>query len=427
MRNVPSLEAIKRDYAPKGVRFFFIYKSLAHPETNGYVQPLSLKERLQHIQEARKKLGATIDWLCDGMDNAAKHALGDAPNSEFVVGPDGRIVVRRLWSRPEQLRKDLAKLVGPVAHPTTAADTGLRPYLKPLERPNGKVAQAKRSAGMVPLVVRSAASETPYYVKLRAEADRSLLRSGKGKLYLGFRLDPLYGVHFNNLSGPFTYEINVPEGWSVEPSNGEGPKVDADTDEQPRSFLVEVRRGQAPAKTVTFRVTARYIGCHDGEGWCRPLAHAFEVELRQDPDGGRVRRGGRPGDRFAGGPPGGRNREGMPFRRGGPMPGGPRGRFGRRLPPIAGAERAMGRVESYDRQRRRLTVRTPDGKTLQLQITDRTFIVRRGQGRVEPSAIRPRDRVRMLIGPAVEERKGKDSDSERGAVRPVLRMMLMSP
>ena len=50
--------------------------------------PFTLKERLLHVQEAKKTLGATVPWLCDTIDNDLKHALGDWPNSEFVIDPD---------------------------------------------------------------------------------------------------------------------------------------------------------------------------------------------------------------------------------------------------------------------------------------------------------------------------------------------------
>ncbi|MDP6059060.1 MAG: hypothetical protein QGH33_09205, partial [Pirellulaceae bacterium] len=78
-----------RDYAPKGVKFYYIYKYLAHAGAKGYVQPFSLQERLLHIQEARRTLGTKIDWICDTMDNDLKHALGDAPTSEFIISPEG--------------------------------------------------------------------------------------------------------------------------------------------------------------------------------------------------------------------------------------------------------------------------------------------------------------------------------------------------
>ena len=75
------METIQRDYASRGVKFYYIYKSLAHPENNGYVQPLTLQERLLHLKEAERTLGSKFTWLADNMENELKHKLGNAPNS----------------------------------------------------------------------------------------------------------------------------------------------------------------------------------------------------------------------------------------------------------------------------------------------------------------------------------------------------------
>jgi hypothetical protein len=63
------VETIYRDYVPKGVKFYYLYKSLAHPELLGYVGPVTFEERLMHIQEAKRTLGSEITWLCDTMSN----------------------------------------------------------------------------------------------------------------------------------------------------------------------------------------------------------------------------------------------------------------------------------------------------------------------------------------------------------------------
>ena len=58
-----------RDYGPRGVKFVFVYKSLAHPELEGnYVQPFTMGERLAHARQAVKQLGASIPWIVDPMD-----------------------------------------------------------------------------------------------------------------------------------------------------------------------------------------------------------------------------------------------------------------------------------------------------------------------------------------------------------------------
>ena len=106
MYNVPSLETIYQDYAPLGVQFYYIYKPLAHPEYNNYVAPVTLEERLMHVAEAKRRLGSSVNWLADTMDNVFHEAMGRTPNSELVIDPEGVIVARRAWSDPVALRRD---------------------------------------------------------------------------------------------------------------------------------------------------------------------------------------------------------------------------------------------------------------------------------------------------------------------------------
>jgi len=149
------LETIYRDYAPKGVQFYYLYKSLAHPGLLGYVGPVTLQERLMHIQEAKRTLGTEIAWICDSMDNRLKHAIGDASNSEYVLDAQGKIVRMRVWSDPMALRKDLETLVGPVERPTQVSDLHLPVEEPPKNAPTGIVPLLKLEGEFVRFEVRS--------------------------------------------------------------------------------------------------------------------------------------------------------------------------------------------------------------------------------------------------------------------------------
>ncbi len=144
------METLERDYAPQGVRFYYVYKALAHPEYDGYVQAFTLKERLMHVQEAERRLGSRIPWLCDGMSNDLKNALGGAQNAELVIDPEGRVARRRAWSDPDELRRDLEDLVGPVKRPTRVADLDLK-----AEPPSDRVATGVVSRLDVPGPMRA--------------------------------------------------------------------------------------------------------------------------------------------------------------------------------------------------------------------------------------------------------------------------------
>jgi hypothetical protein len=281
---------VYRDYGPKGVKFYFIYKSLAHPELAGdYVQPFTLDERLAHARQARKQLGATIPWIVDAMDNRLKHALGDRPNSEFIIDPKGKIVRKRAWSHPAQVRKDLEELVGKVEPITREEDVKLA-IEPPLKAPaaRGVVPRIKRprmqAIVMEPVIDPKA---LPFYAKLRAEAELALLNSGAGKLYLGFHLDPFHQAHWNNLTPALRYKLELPEGVKIARTSGEAAKVDAAGDTDPREFLLEVEEwaGDKPLKLVV-----TYSACV--ETACHAVQQEYVLHLRRDRDGGGARGAG---------------------------------------------------------------------------------------------------------------------------------------
>ncbi len=233
-----------RDYAPKGVQFHFVYKTLAHPENNGYVNPVTVEERLLHIKEAKRVFdGVTIPWLADNIDNDLKNQLGGLNNPEFIFDPQGKIIRLRDWSSPDQLRQDLAKLVGASATTTTVRQLGLK--IKDMATPTAKkgvVPKLQLSGPMQPIkaVANTEESKSPFYAKLRAEADSTLLSKGSGKLYIGFHLDPLLSVCWNNLAKPVEYSITSRGKVTVDPAVGSGPKVDVESDSDPREFLVGI-------------------------------------------------------------------------------------------------------------------------------------------------------------------------------------------
>ena len=308
------METVYQDYSAKGVKFYYLYKALAHPGLNGYIRPHTLEERLMHIEEAKRTLGSKIAWLADSMENELRHAIGNAPNSEYVLDPEGKIVRMRRWSDPQTLRQDLTDLVGPVEKPTEISDLNLKTAPPPKLAPTGIVPRLQRQGRFQALIAKPQLDESkdPFYVKLRAEADQDLLNNGKGKLYLGFFLDPLYEVHWNNEVAPVRYEVFAPNGMVLTPKTKAGPEIEEDADADPREFLLEVDRGDS---TEPVRMVFHYFGCT--EKWCKPVTQEYALSWEADRDAGRPRGQGRgrfggfgggrgPGFRGPGGPGSGR-------------------------------------------------------------------------------------------------------------------------
>lgn len=252
-----------------------MYKSLAHPQGNGFVRPTTIEERLLHVKEAKQTLGTTIPWLADNIENEFKHAMGNRNNSEFVIDPKGKIVRMRDWSNAKTLRADLTELVGAVENPTDPRNLELGARFEKTKVARGVVPRVRPQSRMTAYEVKTVLpEENPSYVKLRAEGD------GQGKLYLGFFVDPIHKAHWNNQSGPVQVEVN---GKILK-----GPKVSEKADADPREFLIDVGNGP-------INVTLTYVACDDNETWCKRLTQEFEVTQEADPDAGRVsgQRGGR--------------------------------------------------------------------------------------------------------------------------------------
>jgi len=276
---------MQRDYASQGVEFYYIYKYLAHAGAKGYVQPFTLEERLLHIVESKRTLGTEIPWICDSMSNNLKHALGDAPTSEFVIDPQGKIVRRRAWGSAAQLRRDLEELIGPVENPTKLVDLKLKTAPPPKVAAQGIVNPIRRPGGMKPLriVPEIKPGDQPFYVKLRPQADRQLLSTGTGKLYLDFRLDPIYHVHWNNLTRPIRIELDSPGEMTATPNPAEGPQVDEPSDIDPREFLIDVSQW---SYRKPIRLTVHYFACNDEQGWCKPMTQRYAIHLSEDDEDG---------------------------------------------------------------------------------------------------------------------------------------------
>ena len=380
------MEAVYQDYAPRGVQFYFVYKSLAHPEKNGYVQPFTLEERLMHVKEAKRTLGSKIPWICDSMDNRLKHALGNAPNSEFVIGPKGRIVRSRAWSDPTQLRKDLEMLVGQVAKVTRVSDLNLKRASTPTVAAQGVVERLPRPRSMKPLQIQPllTTSKQPFYVKLRAESDQQLQQTGQGKLYLGFHLDPLYHVHWNNLTKPVRVELKAPAGVILSETSLEGPTLKEPADVDPREFLIDV---EAKKRTAPIEVTVKYFACNDEEGWCKAVTQQYKVTLEVDSDAGSAMRGRRGDDG------GRRGRAARPRSR----------NLGRRETRDAGRAENMftGRIARIDRKQGIVTLRVRGGDSKELRVTARTRVFR-NRDRSDFADLRTGDRCQVQFEPAGE-------------------------
>ncbi len=233
-----------------------------------------------HVEEAKRRLGSSVTWLADTMTNDFHEAVGRTPNSEWVLDQNAKVVARRIWSDPEVLREDLAGFLGAVDQPTTVEQLDLPEQDAIPTVAKGIVPRVPKPVGAMPLEVepQMADNEIPFYAKLRAEGTIPLFKEGRGTMYLGLHLDPLYKVHWNNDVDPVSYAITAPEGVTVTPASATAIDPEEPADADPREFLVEVDGSHGDILDVEIK----YFACDDALTFCIPVQQDYKVHLARD-------------------------------------------------------------------------------------------------------------------------------------------------
>lgn len=320
----PEIEAVARDFKDRGVDFYFLYQSLTHPENWGFVQPSSIEDRFAQVDHAKELLQTQIPWLTDPIDNQLKTYFALTPNSQFVFDQSGKVVHRNSWGHGSNLRESLETLVGKPETLTTVEDLNLPRFERHLTAKSEMLVERVSVEGKaIALRVESGGESNPVaalrsinfnqdnrYAKLRPEADQQLLETGTGTLYLGFRQDPVLGASWNNLADPLEYKI-IAEGATVSPATGHSKRLDVESDNEPREFLIDVKNWDVDKPIL---VKIQYFACNKEKGWCQSVQQEFTVWLNEDESAGMVNGrshfpGGQGGARQGGqGRPGARQR-----------------------------------------------------------------------------------------------------------------------
>jgi len=283
-RGYTEMETALADYAPLGVKFFYVYKSLRHPELDGMVEPQNLEERLLHVAKAKQLLGTNAPWIADSMDNSIRRSLGAGANSIYLISPKGEVLLGLSRLDGQSLRQTLETHVGKVKNPTTVADLNL-PKVERQGRAENFASDTRvvREDGLVILKSTPATTDETYYVKLRAEAEPALIKTGKGRLFLGFYPDPILGAHWNNLTEPLKYSLVLPSGVKATPREASAAVGEGDSDSEPRQFWVDIDSDQ-PFDEM--QLAFHYFGCTDEV--CLALTHNYSIKLEAADDGART-------------------------------------------------------------------------------------------------------------------------------------------
>ncbi|MDQ8179573.1 EF-hand domain-containing protein [Pelagicoccus sp. SDUM812005] len=280
----PEIEAAFADYSTEGVQFYYFYKSLRHPELQGYVEAQNIQERLLQLAELKEKLATQVPWIADTIDDSLRIGLGANSQSVYLISPQGEIFYANARIVRNELRAALNKAVGKPSQTTLAHDLdlptlGRNPRLLNEDTELG----VKRPEGLTIVAIAPAKPEETYYVKLRAEADDALLKTGTGKLFLGFYPDPIHDAHWNNLTPPMQYTLTLPEGVKASPAQAKAKQGPGDSDTLPRQFWVDIE-ADSPPEAIT--LTLDYYGCTPD--MCMALTHEYTIRLEDQNRGART-------------------------------------------------------------------------------------------------------------------------------------------
>jgi len=274
-RDYSAIETAYADYANQNVVFSYFYKSLRHPELNGYVESQNISERLLHIKAAKKKLNTKVPWLADTMQDDIKTALLSNSESVYLISPKGKILYASSNINEAELRNALEQFIGP-SSTTTSVSTLNLPRIKRSVLPENvtNALQVERPTSLKILSITPSTPNETYYVKLRAEMDPLDLNRAEGKLYLSFFPDPIYDTHWNNLVPPMKYKLTLPNTMQATPMEATANKGEGDSDTKPRQFVVDIKNAKAGDN---IKISLHYFGCTPT--MCEAMTHEYTITL----------------------------------------------------------------------------------------------------------------------------------------------------
>lgn len=81
-------------------------------EGNPIYEPQTYQERLELAIKTIDAEGITVPVLVDEMDNPLWCTYGPAPNIAYLIGTDGKIVIKQGWYNPEEMESAILAYAG---------------------------------------------------------------------------------------------------------------------------------------------------------------------------------------------------------------------------------------------------------------------------------------------------------------------------
>ena len=82
-----------------------------HPGEN-FTEHRSWDQKLQYAKACREQDGIETRLLVDGLDGAMHQAYGEMPNMAFIIGKDGKVVYKSMWTDHADIEAMIQTLLG---------------------------------------------------------------------------------------------------------------------------------------------------------------------------------------------------------------------------------------------------------------------------------------------------------------------------
>ncbi len=98
------------DYRDKGFEFLTVYVREPNPGEN-YTEHHTWDQKLQYARDSRDQDNIQTPMVIDDLSGSMHSAYGEMPNMVYIIGKDGRIVYRSMWTDHQEVESVLQDLV----------------------------------------------------------------------------------------------------------------------------------------------------------------------------------------------------------------------------------------------------------------------------------------------------------------------------
>lgn len=121
MGEVSSINQLYSRYADRDVEFLTVYVREPHPGEN-YHEHHTWEEKVRYACECREQDDIKTRLVIDDLEGTMHRAYGEMPNMAYIIGKDGRIFYKAMWTNHDEIEDVLKGLVAFDA----ASATGVR-------------------------------------------------------------------------------------------------------------------------------------------------------------------------------------------------------------------------------------------------------------------------------------------------------------